>query len=1170
MDVRRNLGALVRGLGVAAAISLLLTSAVALAQTCPSQVPNFRITGWNDTQGNGVFVSLAWNVPPGVPAGSTPIYEIWQASKSLGPNPSSCFGARAQYQIRITTTTTTVNVGSAVSDAGYQWTVRVSGCPTTESAPVVYKQPGSLGTPTLSLASTPGTDVVTITYSLPDDRPDAAYLQRSTDGRTFVNIATLGVPCGTTYPKTFTDSRLAPGTYFYRIRTDANYPSPYNSPLRTYATTAQQVTIYARPQVTAFSASPSSIPLGSSSVLSWTTTAADSVKIDNGVGTLASNGSTTVSPSRTTTYTLTATGPGGTATATTTVTVRADCPLPSAPVLKDVPGSLVAGQSLGFGWSEAQLLLPGGTYVAETSWDRFATLATSVRTTRTRVLIPTSPSDPGGTLSVRVRAVQPCSGLESVSEIARVGVSQAPAFFQFVRGGPAWMATAGSPPAPAEVKVRNVGGLAGQVSFTAGAFFAVSPPSLDLPPGGEGKVTLNPLPAAFAAPGVSLGALRGTGSGGTIATPVSLAVAPPGPYPGGSAHANVSTVTFRAPTGQLPAVQRVTIMVPGAAGDAWLSPSIGPGGAWLTIGSELGQPVPKGGSLTLTLGVDRTRRTPDEGMAPLRTLLTLTPVGGDPATDGAVIEVVDVEPPQVTSGAGLRPQPQAGFILPSVVRAPGAAGGQLFRSDGWLRNHGSVPVDVDLFLTPEGANGMADGSVRKARVTLPPGATYRLSDLVLNVFGVDGLSGQVELRSLTPWLLSVRGTVESEIAGDATSRYGTEMPPVPSGGGVGLGDPELIIPGVDDDAANRANVILAETSGAPATAQITIYAADGSVFGQLTRDVPPYGKRQVNRVVDAVAPGGKLSGGWASVKVIAGAGRVVAVATVIDNASGSFAAAAGLGSKPAPSLRRPGPAALADSTATYVIPTSVRTTGAYNTQYSTNLSMVNGTATASPLALTYTYTDLDAGQKKSVTRTVSLPARGSLPKDVGTDVLVSLFGVPARSFGSIFVAGGATQVTGLASITSQVDPNDPAKGFRAAQVNGTPLGGPAIMDPGGEEHRFSGAEKSLQKRTNLILLEVANQTAAVVVRAYGPTGAVLAEKTLGVGAGEYKQINDVFGPDGLNLGDGPFSNVEISARVSAGNGRVLAFATVVDNVSKNPEIFFLEPAGPPADPAIGF
>jgi phospholipase C len=75
------------------------------------------------------------------------------------------------------------------------------------------------------------------------------------------------------------------------------------------------------PPTISFNASPTSIASGGSSTLTWSTSNATSVSIDNGIGGVATSGSKTVSPAATTTYTLTATGPGGTATARATVSV---------------------------------------------------------------------------------------------------------------------------------------------------------------------------------------------------------------------------------------------------------------------------------------------------------------------------------------------------------------------------------------------------------------------------------------------------------------------------------------------------------------------------------------------------------------------------------------------------------------------------------------------------------------------------------------------------------------------------------------------------------------------------------------------------------------------------------------------------------------------------------
>jgi hypothetical protein len=69
------------------------------------------------------------------------------------------------------------------------------------------------------------------------------------------------------------------------------------------------LTVYELP-VCVFSGSPSTIVPPQSTTLSWNCSKVNSCSIDNGVGSVSSNGSTSVSPSQTTTYTLTCTGAG--------------------------------------------------------------------------------------------------------------------------------------------------------------------------------------------------------------------------------------------------------------------------------------------------------------------------------------------------------------------------------------------------------------------------------------------------------------------------------------------------------------------------------------------------------------------------------------------------------------------------------------------------------------------------------------------------------------------------------------------------------------------------------------------------------------------------------------------------------------------------------------------
>ena len=81
------------------------------------------------------------------------------------------------------------------------------------------------------------------------------------------------------------------------------------------------------PRIIIFSGAPQTINAGQSATLTWAVENAQSVSINNGVGTVALTGTQSVSPATTTTYTLTATNAAGPVTASSTITVNV-VPLP--------------------------------------------------------------------------------------------------------------------------------------------------------------------------------------------------------------------------------------------------------------------------------------------------------------------------------------------------------------------------------------------------------------------------------------------------------------------------------------------------------------------------------------------------------------------------------------------------------------------------------------------------------------------------------------------------------------------------------------------------------------------------------------------------------------------------------------------------------------------------
>jgi uncharacterized protein YkwD/chitodextrinase len=90
------------------------------------------------------------------------------------------------------------------------------------------------------------------------------------------------------------------------------------------------------PAIASFTGVPLSITAGQSATLSWSVTGATSISVDNGLGSVVSTGSRTVSPAQTTKYKLTAANSNGSSTAQVTVVVTAlarDTQAPTAPAI---------------------------------------------------------------------------------------------------------------------------------------------------------------------------------------------------------------------------------------------------------------------------------------------------------------------------------------------------------------------------------------------------------------------------------------------------------------------------------------------------------------------------------------------------------------------------------------------------------------------------------------------------------------------------------------------------------------------------------------------------------------------------------------------------------------------------------------------------------------------
>jgi hypothetical protein len=248
-----------------------------------------------------------------------------------------------------------------------------------------------------------------------------------------------------------TSIAIAPGTFTSTAASGSTTVSPTET--TTYTLTATNATgsvtatatvtvnpAPAKPTISTFTASPTSIASGASSTLSWATSGATSIAITPGTFTsAAASGSTTVSPTATTTYTLTATNATGSTTATATITVA---PAPTKPTISTFtasPTSITSGSSSTLSWATS-----GATSIAITPGTFTSTAAsgsTTVSPTATTTYTLTATNATGSTTATATITVTASGGPLEITTTSCPGGTQGASY-----AGCTIAASGGSPP----------------------------------------------------------------------------------------------------------------------------------------------------------------------------------------------------------------------------------------------------------------------------------------------------------------------------------------------------------------------------------------------------------------------------------------------------------------------------------------------------------------------------------------------------------------------------------------------------------------------------------------------------------------------------------------------------------------------------------------------------
>ena len=912
-----------------------------------------------------------------------------------------------------------------------------------------------------------------------------------------------------------------------------------------------------------FAASPSTITAGQSSTLSWITTDATSVSIDRIVGTQPLSGSLLVSPATTTTYALTAVGPGGSASVDTTVKVvgpfsrlqlllPGEIAVPGAPTGKTgVPRAQVAGKPFTVvvnGVDSSFNLVTSAADMAGLTGNPEATLPPSAPLVAgARSFTVTLPASPGQTITA--------SDLTDKNKSA----STSPQFAVVVVNDPAvavaslpsgLVAAAGTAGATDSYALINTGGASTTITLSqSGNFFTQSPSSFTLQPGATHRIALS----TFAQPaGVYEGASIPSGPGVPtgLSVPVRLLSAIPvagtvGATPTAS-RTEVSAPVGTNPTGTVAFLNSGSATLLGIliSDSPWLIPDAGvitiPPGQTVTVSFTIHRSLqPHGGNAGSITGKLTLVFVAGTGAAALSA--HVAPNDSTPPTGQVSVSVVDVAKPPVA--AGTIPPLGVGEV---ALLVGGLRHGNGVNADLAMVNTGLLASLNDLklyYVSPSSASQVSSLG------QLPSNISVSFADVVKSVFGHDGQTGGVLLRSTSIDVLSVSARRLNTSSPRGT--YASALPVFRSDRSMAGGD-SVFLAGLKKGNGLHTNVCLQEAAGAAGSVKIDFLDAHGTLIGTRSDALPPFGFLEIADAAPAGAAAARITSLGPSQS------RIAAYALAIDETTGDSW-----------SLVDWNTLYGAPATDPSVLPLAGGGAGA---RMQTDLALVNKTAAVNRVTLKCTMSG--SGRHRvarkngnsigPATTTDALIewnqtiALDPLSSTTISDLLSSTFALPSDSVGYLTITPAAGMAITARTYKSSAQPGTAGTGVAAIPVSSTLTAGQARYFAGIEDASPASITASAPAtyRTNLGLIETAGQPASVRVtmRYYFPAGLVLSgyaasAKDFTLSPGQFLLVTDamkaIIGDARSSFGD--LHNVQVEIRVTGGNGRVLGFIQSIDN-----------------------
>ena len=479
------------------------------------------------------------------------------------------------------------------------------------------------------------------------------------------------------------------------------------------------------------------------------------------------------------------------------------------------------------------------------------------------------------------------------------------------------------------------------------------------------------------------------------------------------------------------------------------------------------------------------------------------------------------------------PPPDA-LIIPAVAHAD-AFDGSRFQSDVRITNTSPQVQRYQLTFTPTGENGLAGG--KQATIDVEPSRTVAMDDVLRTWFGSGSASvlGTMEIRPLTK---SSNATSSSAVKGlgnfvtFASSRtfnmtsngtFGQHIPAIPFANFIARGgDPNkstvLSLQQIAQSSSFRTNLGFVEGSGTPADLLVTVFGDDGKKMTDFT--VALAGGQHLQMGSFLAQRGMTVKDGRIEVKVTSPGGKVTAYASVLDNKTNDSLLVT--------------PIALTDvGVSKYVLPGVAELSGGIPWQTDMRLfnagdAAVTATLTFQPLNSTTPQTAevrLEAGEVRQLDR-----------------VLSTLFGVTND--------GGALHITTVRNSNLIAT----ARTYRPAADGGTfgqfisAVTADDAVGVGTRPLQLLQVEQSDRYRSNIGIAEVTGRAAMVEITVVPPDSKASATISVPMGPNQARQLNSIL----LQMGYPDTYNARVTVKVVEGQGKVTAYASVIDNTTADP------------------